>query len=125
MGITQYSPRAYVVGADVTVTATAPILAGRLVAAGSTSTEGNLTGQHAAAAAPAVLGVAWNDCPTGSQVAIATAGIVRLTASAPVTAGTLVAATADGKVAPAGANPPIGYAVTSGAADGSVHVKLK
>lgn len=125
MGTVQYTPRAYANGDNVTVKAKTPIDAGHLVVVDATSASGALVAEHAPASAPTVLGVAWADAPAaGDLVAVACTGIVRVVAGATITAGTRVAAGAGGVVVPAGANPAVGYALTSAANGGIAEIQL-
>ncbi len=103
-----------------------PIDAGHLVVVDATSTSGALVAEHAPASASTVLGVAWADAPAaGDLVAVACTGIgLRVVAGATITAGTRVAAGADGVVVPAGANPVVGYALTGAASGGLAEIQL-
>lgn len=98
--------------------ATTPVVGGRLVEVNGVGTVG-----PAGAASTAVCGVAAFDTAVGEQVTLYTGGIQRLTASAAITAGGLVAAAATGKIAAIGAGvfgTLVGIALTSAAADGDL-----
>lgn len=98
--------------------ATTAVVGGRLVEVNGVGTVG-----PAGAASTAWCGVAAYDAAVGEQVTIIREGIQRLTASAAITAGGLVAAAATGKVAPIGAGvfgTLVGIAFTSAAVDGDI-----
>lgn len=98
--------------------ATSPVVGGRLVEVNGVATVG-----PAGAASLKVCGVAAFDAAVGEQVTIHAGGIQRLTASAAITAGDLVAAAAAGKIAAIGGGAFgtfVGVAMTTAAADGDL-----
>lgn len=97
---------AFAPGCDVTFTASAAVTGGQVV-----EITGDMTVGPAGAASAKVVGVASFDAPADFEVGVSTDGVHRLTASAAVTAGAKVAATAAGTVALAATNPPIGTAL--------------
>lgn len=98
--------------------ATTAVVGGRLVEVNGVGTIG-----PAGAASLKVLGVAAFDAAVGEKVTVHCGGVQRLTASAAITAGDLVAAAATGKIAAIGAGTfgtLVGVAKTSAAADGDL-----
>lgn len=125
MGIVQYSPRAYTIGADITITATAAVQAGHLVAVDAGSTAAAMIGKHAATGGH-ILGVAANNGDAGDQVTVALTGIVRVVAGSAITAGAPVSVGTDGKVVPTASEATvIGLAVTSAASGALAHILIK
>lgn len=102
----------------ITRTASAKVTGGRLV-----EVSGSKTVAHAAAGSAKVVGVAMHDAEQGSAVAVSLGGVQRPLASAAVTAGAGVAATADGKIA-AGTDNSIGIALESADAGAQVEVLM-
>lgn len=110
-------------GTDVTFTASADITGGQLVAI-----TGDLTvGPCGTATASAWRGVAANDALNGAKVLVRSGGVVTLTASGAITAGTPVVPAANGAVAAIGGETVytkvVGVA-ESAAASNLVRVKL-
>ena len=98
--------------------ATTAVVGGRLVEVNGVGTVG-----PAGAASSAVCGVAAFDAAVGEQVTVHTGGVQRLTASAAITAGGLVAAAATGKIAAIASGlfgTLVGVALTSAASDGDL-----
>ncbi|MFI8593737.1 capsid cement protein [Microbacterium sp. NPDC078428] len=76
-----------------------------------------------AGASAAVIGVAATDAADGDKLNVLVGGVVKVVASAAISAGGLVVSAADGKVAPIAANTfdkLVGRALTAAAADGDV-----
>lgn len=71
-----------------------------------------------------VLGVAMFDCKAGEPIAVECEGLMRLTASATITAPAEIESAADGKVKTAADGKVIGIALSDASADGDVIVKL-
>jgi len=98
--------------------ATTAVVGGRLVEVNGVGTVG-----PAGAASLKVCGVAAQDAAVAAQVLIHVGGVQRLTASAAITAGDLLASAAAGKVAAIAAGTfgqLVGVAQTSAAADGDL-----
>ncbi len=115
-------------GAVPSVLAKADLLSGRFVAVttdGVDATTGLTGANYPAADAPIVEGVTHYDVANGKEVAIWHAGVVPVTASAAITAGSLVGTTADGraKVA-ASAAVAVGVAWSTAASGDPVRVRL-
>lgn len=91
-----YLPR-YNPGEVITLTASADITGGRLVAVTGDNTVG-----PAAAGSAAVVGVAGFDAKSGDHVTIYRDGVQRLTAAGAIAAGAKVVAAAGGQIATAG-----------------------
>lgn len=110
-------------GDDITVTASAAVAAGQLVAV-----SGPKAVAPTSASTAAWLGVATTDAASGALLGVTSGGVQELTASAGVTAGDVVVAAADGEVAAIGAGTNyahvVGVALTTVAADAKVLVKL-
>lgn len=99
-------------------TASAKVTGGQLV-----EVSGNDTVAPAAADSTGVVGVAGFDAAANDRVTIYSGGVQRPTASGAVTAGDLVAAAADGKVATTtDAALAVGVAETDGADGATVEV---
>lgn len=117
----------YAEGRFVKATAGAAITAGQLV-----ELTGDETVAPASAGSTKVLGVAMMDAAANELVTVITEGVVEVTASGAISAGSKVAADAGGKIkawsaAAAGDSAKIvGLAITSAAADGDkVKIKLE
>jgi hypothetical protein len=113
----------YKPGQAVTSTASATITGGKLVAV-----SGSGTVATAGAASTAVLGVAAFDAVTNDKVTVYCGGVVEVTASGAITAGSPVIAGAAGSVV-ASATPPagqqVGIALTTAADTALVRVQLQ
>lgn len=110
-------------GMDLTMTAGAAIVGGRLVAVSA-----NNTVTETAAATEKWLGVAMQDAASGAKVAVTSGGVQELTAGGAVAIGVNVVAAAAGKVVTVGAGTAfqvVGIALTTAAADGDkIRVKM-
>ena len=87
----------------------------------------DMTVSPTTASSAAVLGVAMFDAKAGEPVAVECEGLMKLTASAAITAGSQVESAAGGKVAAAGSSVTkvIGIALNAASADGDpVFVKF-
>ena len=84
---------------------------------------GDLAVSPTTGASAAVIGVAMFDAKAGEPVAVECEGLMRLTASGTIAAGSKVVSAAGGKVA-TGTENTIGVALSSATADGDVIVKF-
>lgn len=110
-------------GDDITMTASAAITGGQLVAV-----SGVKTVAPTGASTGAWLGVATTDAASGAKVGITSGGVQELVASGSVTAGDVVVPAAAGKVAAIGAGTTyshvVGVALTTAADAAKVLVKF-
>lgn len=84
----------------------------------------DMTVSPTTAASDKVLGVAMFDAEEGSPVTIETEGLFKLTAGAPITAGSHVESAADGAVATSSGSNAVGIALNDATKDGNVFVKF-
>ncbi len=109
-------------GHSLVATTSAAVTGGQLVFVSGSGTVAPTTG-----ATDAWLGVAAYDAATNETVTIHTSGVQELTASAAITAGSIVAAAAGGAVAPIGTGTfgqAVGVALTTAAGGAKVRVKF-
>lgn len=115
-----YSPK-FKPGDDITLTTSAAVLGGQLVAVTGSNTVGPTT-----ASTPAWAGVARQDSPTGDKVVVTSGGVQKIAAAGAVTAGDRVIPAAAGRVATIGAGNAahsVGTALTT-VADGATVLVL-
>lgn len=115
--------RVYAPGQDLTTVATGTIAPYRLVAVSADRSGGNLAVAYATAAGRA-LGVSTHDAASGETLTIARGGIVRVTASAAITAGAAIEVATDGKAVTATTGIVVGTAVTGAASGALVEVAI-
>lgn len=111
-----YSPK-FKPGADITLTASAAVVGGQLLAVTGVNSVGPTGGATAAWA-----GVARQDAATGEKVVVTRGGVQKIVAAGAITAGARVAAAAAGRVADLGggaAGNAVGTALST-AADGAL-----
>lgn len=105
-------------GEDLTFTAGAAIVGGRLVAISGANTVTETGGATAA-----WIGVATQDAASGAKVAVTSGGVQEVTAAAAVVAGDILIPAATGRVTPIGAGTTysqvVGVALTAAAGAGS------
>lgn len=110
-------------GQDITLTASAAITGGRLVAVSGAGTVAETS-----AATAAWLGVATTDAASGAKVGVTSGGVHEVTANATVAAGDVLIPAANGRVTPIGAGTNyaqvVGVALTGGASGAAVRVKF-
>ncbi|MEV1295785.1 capsid cement protein [Pseudonocardia sp. NPDC049635] len=99
-------------GEDLTMTAAADIVGGRLV-----RVSGNNTVQETSAATSGWLGIATQDAKSGSKVTVTSGGVQEPTVAAAVVAGDVLIPAADGRVTPIAAaedySQVVGIALTA------------
>lgn len=110
-------------GKDVTHTAAADVIGGRLVEAAASTTATSRRARHAAAGSLITLGVAGRDAKAGEIFPTTRGGVQRLIAAGAIAAGDRVAAAADGKVATATA-ATLGTALTAAADGATAQIQL-
>lgn len=111
-------------GQDITLTAGAAIVGGRLVGLSAANTV-----IETAASTAAWVGVAVQDAASGAKVGVTSGGVQEIVASAAVAVGDVLVPAATGRVAPIGAGTNyahvVGVAMTAAGAGGTaVRVKM-
>ena len=111
-------------GQDITLTAGAAIVGGRLVAASAANTV-----TETSASTAAWVGVAVQDAASGAKVGVTSGGVQEIVASAAIAVGDVLVPAATGRVAPIGGGTNyahvVGIALTAAGAGGTaVRVKM-